>query len=391
MTNIKIKRKTDLINIFKTISWLDDKRWNVESNYDFVNSFRDDLTNCEKILTHWVCYITDRQMPFESVWEKGAYVFSELIYSYYRKGLSPKQILDNYYENYDDNGKERFRFKSTNGVTFASRYVTDDYQNILQTLQVLNYQKYNRNIVMFIIDIMRRFKGEKDLLIRVACALHLLTYQLKAKKANARKIIHIISNKNKFEEKLSEFKRTSTDGKKRLWCCIRDYKKGLYHTIFVDAIKELKLCDEEDLINLWNNSPMDQIELPGDVWNNSPIFRDNLFGNVLDLKNIPKTWGMPRIIRELYVQLSGQGKINNFYPEQVDITFDFVPRMCNEKLCNVCLFGKNGVESICIRTEDKYCPVALVSCGYAVKCNKNDCIVKDNISKGICKGGLRPA
>ena len=82
MTKPRIKDEIALIKIFKTISWLDDKRWNLGDNYNFVKFFRDDLTNCEKILTHWVCYITDRQMPFEivglrvSVWVKTAYLMS---------------------------------------------------------------------------------------------------------------------------------------------------------------------------------------------------------------------------------------------------------------------------------------------------------------------------
>jgi len=74
---IKIKDKNKLIRIFKTISWLDKCRWKNKNNYDFINFFKEDLTNCEKILTHWICYITNRQIPFEIIWDKGGYVFSE--------------------------------------------------------------------------------------------------------------------------------------------------------------------------------------------------------------------------------------------------------------------------------------------------------------------------
>lgn len=98
---------------------------------------------------------------------------------------------------------------------------------------------------------------------------------------------------------------------------------------------------------------------------------------------------MPKVIRELYNQLKNSKEVNDFYPEQFDITFDFVPRMCNKKLCNVCLFGNNGVEKICIPTDDKYCPVALVSCDYIATCKRDDCILKDGIGKGICRGGLK--
>lgn len=396
MSKVRIKNKDLLIRVFRTISWLDTRRWGTGESYNFVNFFREDLTNCEKVLTHWICYITDRQIPFEIVWDKGGYIFSELVYEYSRNNSrAPEGILKGHYEKYQDKkGKERFRFKSkTNDITFASRYVTDDYQNILQTLKILdkyevaiNGRKYKRNLIAFILHFIQRFKEKDDLLIRVACALHLLTYKLDRKRANPNRVTEILKNNNEFEKYLKEFKRASTKGKKRLWCCIRDYKKGLYNEIFNNSVKEVlsNNADAEELINLWNSLPMDQIELPGDVWNNSPLFRNNLFADVLDLESIPKTWNMPEIIREIYNQLKDNEDIKDFYPEQFDITFDFVPRMCNKKLCKVCLFGKNGVESICIPTKDKYCPVALLSCGYVAKCEEEGCIIKEGISKGIC-------
>ena len=346
-------------------------------------------------------------MPFEIVWDKGGYVFSELVYEYSRNGLLPKQLLQKHYGPYKENGKDKTGFKSSDSeYNFSSRYHSDDCQNILQTLEILdmyevaiNGKKYKRNIVAFILHFIHRFKDEDDLLIRVSCALHLLTYQLNGingKKANPDNVIKILKNNEKFEEKLKEFKKTSTTGKKRLWCCVRDYKKGLYHKIFTNAIKEeVSNSDAEELINMWNNLPMNQIELPGDVWNNRPLFRDELFAKVLDFDSSPKRkkgdlkWGMPKIIREIYNQLKTDEEVKDFYPEQFDITFDFVPRMCSKKLCNVCLFGKNGVESICIPTKDKYCPVALLSCGYIAKCEEKGCIIKKGISKGICKGGLK--
>jgi len=392
MMKLEIKDKGVLIRIFKTISWLDSRRWNTENNYNVLRFFPNDFTNSEKILTHWICYITDRQLPFEIVWDKGGHVLSELVYNYSGNELSPKKVLNNHYKERDkDNmGKQRFWFKSSDNVSFASRFVTDDYQNILQTLGILSNLKYGRNIIAYIVNIIRRFQSKNNLLGRVACGLHLLTYQLDGKKANPEKIMKILNEDKEFEKKLTEFERTSTINKKRLWCCVRDYKKGLYYEIFKEAIKEIAGNDAAELVDIWNKLPMNQIELPGDVWNNSPLFKNNLFGNVIDIDGIPKTWRMPKIIRELYNQLRNDEAVNNFYPEQFDITFDFVPRMCNKKLCNICLFGKNGVESICIPTQDKYCPVALSNCGYISKCEGQEkCILKEGISKGICKGGLR--
>lgn len=382
MNKLKIKNKDALVDIFKAISWLDYQRWHTDDNYNFINFFRGDLTNCEKILTHWICYIADRQMPFEKVWEDGGYVFSALVYKYSRN----EALKQDYYEKYQDKSKERYRFKSTD-KTFASRYVTDDYQNIKQTLEILNTHKYKRNIVIYIIDIIQRFRNKDDLLIRIAFGLWLLTYKLRAKKAYPEEILKILTNDEKFEKLLKDFKKTSTRGKKRLWCCIRDYKKGLYNEIFVDAIKEITSeVQAKEMITIWNNLTLDQIELPGDVWNNNPLFKEHLFADVLDLGSTPNNWGMPEIIRDIYNQLKDNRDIGTFYPEQFDVTFDFVPRMCSKKLCDVCIFGKSGVRSICIPSKDKYCPVALISCGYIAKCRERDCIIQSHVGKGICKG-----
>ena len=384
---IYIKDQQKLIDIWKVIAWLDAGRWCNESNYNFINFFRNNLTNSEKILTHWLCYITDRQMPFEVVWEKGGYVFSELVHTYSHSNCSSQDLLDKYYESYIDNeGKQRYRFKSTDNIIFASRYVTDDYQNILQTLQVL--ENYDKNLVKYIIKIIQQYQTEQDLLIKIACGLYILTYQLgRSKKADPESVTKILNSTKNFEKTFAAFRKKSTDNKKRLWCSVRDYKKGLYNTIFNEAIREVGGKQAEELVNLWNTLPMNQIELPGDVWNNSPLFKDNLFADVLDMSSIPRPWGMPRIIRELYNNLLTQENIKNFYPEQFDITFDFVPRMCSKKLCDVCPFGQNGADWICTPNAEKLCQVALVSCGYISKCvgENTTCIIKEGTGRKICK------
>jgi len=390
---IKILDQEKLVRIFNVISWLDNKRWNPENLQNYVNFFRDDLTNCEKVLTHWICYITDRRTPFEQVWDKGGSVFSEMVYEYSRSQLSSQQILTKYYESYTTKDEVHYRFKSPTrkGITFASRYVTVDFEAIKQTLEILDNQTYKRNIVSFIVDALQKVGTEQDILLRVACALHLLSYQLNRNRADSANILQILKNQNKFNNKLDKFKRYSTDDKKRLWCCIRDYKKGLFYKIIINGIKEV--CNNNDYLavsNIWSQLPMHLIELPGDVWNNNPLTRNNLFENVIDLNSIPRSWEMPKIIRNLFDSYKDNKEIHNFYPEQFDITFDFVPRMCTKKLCNVCPLGPKGAELVCIPTEEKLCPVALISCGYITKCcgRENRCLIKENIGKGICKGAL---
>jgi len=68
-----------LTEIFKIISFYDDFRWEFSHNYNLINFFEKDLDADTKIFTHWLCYITDRQMPFQRIWDIGGFVFSELI------------------------------------------------------------------------------------------------------------------------------------------------------------------------------------------------------------------------------------------------------------------------------------------------------------------------
>jgi hypothetical protein len=388
LSNIIIKDREFLIRTLRTISWMDNLRWDVSGNYNLINFFRKDLTSSEKVLTHWICYIVDRQMPFEVIWDKAGYIFSQMVYEYSRTGISIDALFMKYYESFSDKKEEtHYRFKSSDGVLFASRFITDDYQNILQTFKILSSPKYQRNIIRYITEIINKFITLDDILSRIACALNLLSYQLDNKKDNSDNILNIINDDALFNYKLNEFKKNSTENKKRLWCCVRDYKKGIYNDIFTQAITETNPKDADLLIKKWNELPMDQIELPGDVWNNSPLFRGNLISKLINTINLPATWKIPKIIREIYSKLSAD-EIGDFYPEQFDVTFDFVPRMCNKQLCNVCLFGQKGVESICISNKDKYCPIALVSCGYIANCvgEEKPCIIRDKISQGICSG-----
>ena len=68
-----------LSSIFEIISFYDDFRWKNKNNNSLINFFKNDIDNDTKILTHWLCYITDRQMPYKIIWDVGGFVFSELI------------------------------------------------------------------------------------------------------------------------------------------------------------------------------------------------------------------------------------------------------------------------------------------------------------------------
>ena len=75
-------------NEFAVVNFLDECRWDSENlnNYNLINYAHNDLSNEEKLLTHWISYITDRQMPFEEVWDVGGFVFSDMVKHYRSEG-----------------------------------------------------------------------------------------------------------------------------------------------------------------------------------------------------------------------------------------------------------------------------------------------------------------
>lgn len=120
-----------------------------------INFYSNDLDDDTKILTHWLCYIADRQMSYKLVWAVGGFVISELIYSikeskelellnpdnhisfikkektkdrYFLISQSePNDLIINDYEQYIHDNK----------VKFKSRFFPSDYFSILFTLTFL--------------------------------------------------------------------------------------------------------------------------------------------------------------------------------------------------------------------------------------------------------------
>ena len=71
--------------------------------------------------------------------------------------------------------------------------------------------------------------------------------------------------------------------------------------------------------------------------------------------------------------------LNVGYPEQFDVTFDFVPRMCEKNNCDICPFNltnkNNNIDKICVNDKSKYCTVAQICCNYKCMCKPNECTI----------------
>lgn len=193
----------------------------------------------------------------------------------------------------------------------------------------------------------------------------------------------ILKDDDKFEEEFRKWYGGSERWHKRIWAALRDCKKhGLLSEIFTKGIKD------QNNQEVWNEDFTKQLELPGDIWN-TRFFEKCIEPFAKNMEVSLRGKKTSKVVRDLWEKI--KSKCPESYPEQLDITFDFVPRMCDKKFCEICPFGPNGAKSICIPSEDKYCPVALISCGYIVKCtgNQGECIIKEGTGKETCKGVLK--
>jgi len=194
------------------------------------------------------------------------------------------------------------------------------------------------------------------------------------KKANERKnrIKNILDNPYEFSNEYNIFLKDTVFNKKRAWCSLRDFLKSPeFKQYFEVALREEGLIDN-DFIKLFSYEALTQLELPGDVWNNNSKFRNCILKDT-NYENSKKS--LNKILRDFFNKNSPDiiG-----YPEQFDITFNFVPRMCELNNCDLCPIYKinnkeNNFSKICLKNEKMYCPVVLLGCNY-----KNNCKGEDN-------------
>lgn len=78
-TQDKEKDRFVIERIFGIASFFDAARWEEQSNYNLINFHSQNLSDDAKILTHWLCYITDRQTEFARIWDVAGFIFSELV------------------------------------------------------------------------------------------------------------------------------------------------------------------------------------------------------------------------------------------------------------------------------------------------------------------------
>jgi len=412
--NNKLDRIFEIVSFYDTCRWSSEREVRMKNEESLINFYDKTLNDDTKLLTHWLGYITNRQMGFERIFKEGGFVFSELADEYKKDEkdfwalLNPNSNSDSSFIQEDKetkvqkDGKEIKRYSfightepnklinekdiENNRVIFKSRFLPIDYFSILYTLDMLT--SYQRSLSYFIAQIYKTYKVKKENLIqKILFSLYLLSYhdikqknytdmnnfeEIKKDVENRTKEIkQILDNPKKFEKEFEKFQKEEIYRQKRAWCCLRDFLKSPeFNSYFEKAMLANTDLNKEELKGLSDIEMLRQLELPGDVWNNRPNFQkcirnDEKFDNSKS----------NRYLREYY-KGNENLKTGNSYPEQFDITFDFVPKMCDKNNCDICPIGiisnkakkEEGFEKICLGNTSKYCTVALVGCGYKMMC-----------------------
>ena len=58
--------------VWPLIKWMDDARWVASTSGSIIpGEVFQSISPSQKILSHWLCYITDQQRPWQKVWNDG--------------------------------------------------------------------------------------------------------------------------------------------------------------------------------------------------------------------------------------------------------------------------------------------------------------------------------
>ncbi|MFZ4740343.1 MAG: hypothetical protein ACOYLE_04185 [Bacteroidales bacterium] len=313
---------------------------------------------------------------------------------------------------------------------FSSRYYISDYYSIICTLEIL--KDYNFSITKYLNCTFEKHceKDDNNIIRKIIFSLYLLTYfkipklgvdningELFNNAIKRSEVVRKVLNdkniyKNAFKSFIGEKKDTKQSPnnnyetfekdksfnkykivykEKRAWCSFRDFLKNKdVKLIFLYSLKEFKgfkayLFNEKEEPNL---NVLKQLEIPGDLWNNRPKFwkcltKEN--GNnsfCINYLGNDKISPVPEKLYNLMNKSDSFKENTNYYPEQFDITFNFISRMCESGNCDVCPFGKylydnnekgKNYNKLCTLPENGFCPVTLLACNYKIDCKGGDC------------------
>jgi len=366
----------ELERFVKVVEWLDEARWKDSGWWEgWKHESVCNLSADQKVLAHWVTYVTDMQMPAKLVWGRGLPVFGTIV-KQYADGADPANVLrDKLVER--ESGRVH-TLKVGEDLKFTPRY-SKQYDEIERTLKIL--VEYDRSLVQLMKSVLDHYHDKERSLRRLAHALYLLTYTKQYGHEDASDILR--RNGTKLDIEFQEWdKKTTEGGQKRLWAALRDYVKH----------DELRNCVEEVFPSWPRYVEPSWLELPGDIWNE--VFANKLLYSLAERTGVnaqgkrgSPNINAPTLARRIYSAVKASNPSMSFYPEQLDVSFDFASRMCDKDLCDICVFGRNEAIQFCSRPgPERLCPVLIISSGYKRPCHVQTCPVIAHLGMGICEG-----
>lgn len=411
---MKLETKLKLIKVLDDLRWSEDnlEAWQFETSFfsdsDLFNiSDKPTEKQAEAILlTHYLTYICDRQMPYRHIFKAGGYVISRIVEEYLNLDIKEKNDIDKLFERHfhpetveqkhkqNDIDKSKYKYylyvEITKNVSkknkkifeyfklkdllkdkklyFTSRFMLQDIRCMYKTF--LGLYDIKSSFKQFLRD------NSNDGINGLAENLYNLTYNSVSQISGSDNLIDIKSVLKPLKDNLNNFNSKRYESK-RLWCVIRDF---FYHPVFKDCF--IKIIGKEKFEAMRQN--ISDIELPGDVWNNNPKFIECFWDEVLNNSSINSS----KFLREKYNEKESEFYNSNCYPINFDITFNFVPKMCADDKCELCpLYKDNSCEqfeqTFCHKSKNKLCTFVLYSTGVRYKCpNIEQCkilnAIKDN-------------
>lgn len=386
------------------VKWLDDARWSRGASGSLIPgpTFAS-LDACGQILTHWLCYITDQQRPWQDVWIRGGPILAEVVQEY-KSITSAEDVLDflggfmvSHRAGSVDTLESKRQTIQGQTITYTPRYGSH-LLSIARTLHTLT--EFQNNIICYLSNnasfIFRSSSVEDDSpALRMVFLLYVLSYDdihtgmtsfhsqrrefAKDLKQRHCRIEELLQTEHGLENKYLEWIKHRFH--KRLWAAFRDYvKPGSYHErIFFRALKQVQANSILYFLQQDRKEALCSLELPGDTWNLA--FNHRLF----DIKI-----NHPSELRRYYKRLRGTGRLSDeFYPEQFDMSFDFAPRMCDRGEELICPFRNSSkLKEYCLGNsgKGKLCPITRILCSYESDCSPAECPILLGAMEDICSG-----
>lgn len=369
-----------LVGLARVVSWLDSARWTGRQPDNPALRLVDDSEASDRILAHWLAYVTDRMRPWEDVWYRGALIFSRVAVDYAREKPQPRAV-DQFLESYrapaaPEQKMRGWRLPEKENPAYSARYPADD-ASICRTLRLLAHLGWS--LVDYLGELIHRLHAQPHALRRLVHRLDILTYRLEIPEEQA---VNLLKSEEALAAHFGQWNRRAHERRKRLWAAVRDYRKP--------GSRWRRYLEDCGISWPQENFGLPQLELPGDVWN--VRFFSHLVEPLAMRAGVQVTGNSALDARRIYEFLASVDPDTSFYPEQFDVSFDFAQRMCDAMACWSCPFWArrppftaNPVE-LCRREQGAPCALALTTCGYLTEPADSACPFCQGLADGLCDG-----